>query len=219
MGGVAIDEHCATRVPGLFACGEVAGGVHGANRLSGNATSQILVQGQRAGLAAAAYAGHRAVLDIPLSNWTRVKDELEAPLSRVQGPLPHEIKQELQKLANFKVGMLRSRESLGQALEGVSRLRKDALTYLRCRAKERRYNKEWADAVECRSMLDTLEATVVCALRREESRGAHYRDDFPAQNDAEPPRNGILEFCDGISHSFRLPRAHRLPPLACGRPN
>jgi succinate dehydrogenase/fumarate reductase flavoprotein subunit len=211
MGGIAIDEHCATRVPGLFACGEVAGGVHGANRLSGNATSQILVQGQRAGLAAASYAKRHSALDIPSLNWARVKGELEAPLSRSQGPLPYEIKQELQTLANFKVGMLRSRTSLGEALEGIRRIRRDALSNLRCRATKRRYNKEWVEALECRSMVDSLEATIICASAREESRGAHYRDDFPAQNDAEPPRNGLLEFCDGhLSHHFRPIRFHRL---------
>jgi succinate dehydrogenase/fumarate reductase flavoprotein subunit len=211
MGGVVVDEHCATRIPGLFACGEIAGGLHGANRLSGNATSQILVQGQRAGVAAASYAKKHTALDVPVSNWTRVKEELEAPLARSRGPLPYEIKRELQEIANFKVGMLRSRRSLGEALEGVRRLRLDAFTRLQCRTTERRYNKEWSEAVECRSMLDTLEAAIACALRREESRGAHYRDDFPTQDDAEPPRNGILQLCDGaISHSFRLPRSHRM---------
>lgn len=219
MGGVAIDEHCATRVPGLFACGEVAGGVHGANRLTGNATSQILVQGQRAGSAAALYAGRQSMPDIPASSWTHARNALEAPLSRTQGPFPYEVREELQRLANFKVGMLRSRKALEEALEGVGRLRQDALSSLQCRSKERRYNKEWAEAVECRSMLDTLEATIVGALRREESRGAHYRDDFPAQNHARAPWNGILESRDGhLHHHCRPVRTHRLAPPEQPRP-
>jgi succinate dehydrogenase/fumarate reductase flavoprotein subunit len=213
MGGVAINEHCATRVPGLFACGEVAGGVHGANRLSGNATSQILVQGQRAGLAAARYASRSTAPDILKPDWGRVKDELAAPLARERGPLPHDIKQELQTLANFKVGMLRSRTSLDEALDGIRRIRADALPNLRCRAADRRYNKEWAEALECRSMADSLEATIACASAREESRGAHYRDDFPTQNDFKPPSNGLVEFRDGcISHHFRPTHSHRMQP-------
>jgi succinate dehydrogenase/fumarate reductase flavoprotein subunit len=213
MGGLAIDEDCATRVPGLFACGEVAGGVHGANRLTGNATTQILVQGQRAGRAAARYAGKQRILDIPASAWAEVREQLEAPLMRSAGPFPHEVKQELQRLANFNVGMLRSRKSLEEALNAVRRLRHDGLSSLQCRAKDRRYNKEWADAVECRSMLDTLEATTMSALHREESRGAHYRDDFPVQNTTDPPWNGILELRDGqLSHRRRPVPAHRLSP-------
>jgi succinate dehydrogenase/fumarate reductase flavoprotein subunit len=213
MGGVAIDEHCATCVPGLFACGEVAGGVHGANRLSGNATSQILVQGQRAGAAAAAYAKRQAPLDILRSHWERVREELEAPLIRADGVLPFEFKQELQNLAHLKVGMLRSGQSLIEAFEGVRRLRVDTLPRIYCRAKERRYNKEWADAVECRSLVDTLEATVLCALKRQESRGAHFREDFPVQNDLDWPHNGIVAFRDGnFVYHARPIHAHRLSP-------
>jgi succinate dehydrogenase/fumarate reductase flavoprotein subunit len=217
MGGIAIDENCATRVPGLFACGEVAGGVHGANRLSGNATSQILVQGNRAGLAATAYAKRNVAPQIPRAKWTSVKDELAAPLGRRQGLFPHEIKQQLQILANFKVGMLRSRTSLHEALEATRQIRQ-ALSSVRCRATERRYNKEWVEALECRSMVDSLEATILCASAREESRGAHYRDDFPEQNDVEPPRNGLVTFFEGqLRHQFRPIRAHRMqPPRAKG---
>jgi succinate dehydrogenase/fumarate reductase flavoprotein subunit len=217
MGGVAIDENCATRVPGLFACGEVAGGVHGANRLSGNATTQILVQGNRAGSAAAAYAKLNAVPEIPATSWGNAKDELEAPLGRSHGPFPHEIKEQLQTLANFKVGMLRSRSSLDEALAGTRQIRK-ALSSLRCRATERRYNKEWVEALECRSMVDSLEAIILCASAREESRGAHYRDDFPAQNDVQRPSNGVIALCDGQPrHQFRPIRAHRMQPPADGK--
>ena len=213
MGGVAIDEHCMTRVPGLFAAGEVAGGVHGANRLTGNATSQILVQGLVAGLAVAAYAKREPHPDIPRGAWMQARETLESPLKRADGPLPHEIKSELQALANFKVGMLRSQASLDEAQARVAQIRKDVLPTLRCRSKERRYNKEWADALECRSMLDALEATTRCASERQESRGAHYRDDFPTTKEGLPPQNSIIEFRGGnMHHRFRSVRAHRLHP-------
>jgi succinate dehydrogenase/fumarate reductase flavoprotein subunit len=219
MGGVAIDEHCATRVPGLFACGEVAGGVHGANRLSGNATSQILVQGNRAGAAAAAYARRNALPEIAAADWNTVKNELAAPLGRSEGRLPYEIKEQLQTLANFKVGMLRSRSSLDEAMSGIHQIREE-LSNVRCRAAERRYNKEWAEALECRSMVDALEAITLSALAREESRGAHYRDDFPAQNESEPLCNGLVSACDGgLHHRFQPIRAHLIQPAYGGKGN
>jgi succinate dehydrogenase/fumarate reductase flavoprotein subunit len=213
MGGVAIDPNCATRVPGLFACGEVAGGLHGANRLSGNASTQILVQGKAAGEAAAAFATKTGRIDIPRKAWEAAKHELDAPLDRAGGLLPHEIKEELTRLANLKVGMLRNGQSLEEALEGARRLRRDALPRVYCRAKDRVYNKEWADAIECRSMLDALEATTLSAIQRRESRGAHYRDDFPVQDQATPPWNGVVALKRGeLVHSAREVRMSRLSP-------
>lgn len=213
MGGVDIDQGSATSVPGLFAAGEVAGGVHGANRLSGNAGSQILVQGQRAGEAAAAYARRAGRRRASGSDWERVRDALEAPLKRQSGVMPFEIKEELQALANHKVGIVRNSDALSEALAGVRQLRRDSLSRLYCRASERRYNKEWADAIECRSLLDTLEATTLCALNRRESRGAHFRDDFPKQDDSGELWNGLLSYSDGeITHGMRPVRCHRLSP-------
>lgn len=219
MGGVAIDMQCATRVPGLFACGELAGGVHGANRLTGNATTQILVQGSAAGTAAAAYSKHEKQMDVPPAAWMAARQNLLAPLERESGVLPHEIKEELQRFANLKVGMLRNQDSLKEALEGARRLRRDALPKLYCRAKDRVYNKEWADAVECQSMLDTLESTALSALRRQESRGAHYREDFPSQDNSAAPWNGIISMKgDEIAHSTRATYTHRLAPPRDARP-
>jgi succinate dehydrogenase/fumarate reductase flavoprotein subunit len=213
MGGVDIDQGGATSVPGLFAAGEVAGGVHGANRLSGNAGTQILVQGRRAGEAAAAYVQRAERRRALRSDWERVREALEAPLKRRSGVMPFEIKEELQALANHKVGIVRNSDSLAEALAGVRRLRRDGLSRLCCRASERRYNKEWADAIECRSMLDTLEATTLCALMRCESRGAHFRDDFPEQDDSGELWNGLLSHSDGeITHGTRPVRCHRLAP-------
>jgi succinate dehydrogenase / fumarate reductase flavoprotein subunit len=74
----------------------------------------------------------------------------------------------------------------------VRQLRKDSLPRVHCQSKDRLYNKEWADAIECRSMLDALEATARAALHREESRGAHYREDFPAMNEADALWNGFV---------------------------
>lgn len=217
MGGVAIDRNCATGIPGLFACGEVAGGVHGANRLSGNAGSQILVQGNAAGAAAAAFAKSNRQRDVPRASWETARRNLESPLRRTGGVLPYEVKEELQRLANLNVGMLRKGELLGEALAGVRRLRQDALPRIYCRAKGMVYNKEWADAIECRSMLDTLEATALSALHREESRGAHYREDFPTQDNSALPWNGVIRLsADELAHGRRQVHMHRLSPPAHG---
>ena len=134
-------------------------------------------------------------------------------MQRESGVLPFEVKDELQRLANTRVGIIRSRESLEQALDEVRRLRADELPRLHCRARERRYNKEWADAIECRSMIDTLEATTLCALRRCESRGAHFRDDFPVEDSSGPLWNGLLSLdSGGFSHVTRPVSLHRLAP-------
>lgn len=213
MGGIAIDVNCATRIPGLFACGELAGGLHGANRLSGNASSQILVQGEAAGSAAASFSRRTKLPDVPRLVWESVREQLEAPLNRKSGALPHEIKDQLTSLSNLKVGMLRNHASLQEALDGVRELRRSALPRIYCRAKERAYNKEWADAIECRSMVDTLEATALCAIRRRESRGAHYRDDFPAQDNSALPWNGIVTLGGAdLEHAVRPTSTHRLAP-------
>lgn len=204
MGGIAVDERCATRVPGLFACGEVAGGAHGANRLSSNGTSQALVQGQAAGAAAAAYAKASRQLGIPRSAWERAREALEEPLRRTSGVEPHKIKEELQRVANLKVGMLRTGKSLEEALDSVRQLRRDSLPRVYCRSKDRLYNKEWADAIECRSMLDVLEATALAALGRKESRGAHYREDYPKQDNETPLWNGYVSLRrDELVHAVR----------------
>ena len=218
MGGITVDVDCATRVPGLFACGEVAGGLHGANRLTGNATSQIIVQGNAAGAAAAAFSRRAKYVEIPADTWMAARQALLAPLERTSGVLPHEIKDELQRLANLKVGMLRKGSSLEEALEGVRRLRSD-LPNVHCRSKDRIYNKEWADAIECRSMLDTLEATTLCAIHRRESRGAHYREDFAVQDNSKAPWNGIIAMRNGeMKHAMRATHTHRIAPPGDARP-
>jgi succinate dehydrogenase/fumarate reductase flavoprotein subunit len=109
--------------------------------------------------------------------------------------------------------MLRNQAGLQEALDGVRRLRRDALPRLYCRARDRVYSKEWADAVECRSLLDTLEATALSAIRRNESRGAHYREDHPAPDQSMVPWNGFVTMIDGeMNYRTRPAHTHRLAP-------
>ena len=191
MGGIAVDEDCATRVSGLYACGEAAGGAHGANRLSGNAGSQILVQGRRAGASSGRLTPLQRVRKlVRRDSWESVSAGLMAPLERDGELRPFEVRERIQEIAQQRVGVVRTGASLAGAIDEVRDLRENALPQISCRSKERRYNKEWAEAIECQSLLDTLAAIALGANGRTESRGAHYREDFPTEDNGAVPANG-----------------------------
>ena len=213
MGGIAVDEDCATRVPGLYACGEVAGGAHGANRLSGNAGSQILVQGCRAGAAAAAHAAATGQETVRRDSWESVSAGLIAPLERDGKQRPFEFRERIQEIAQHHVGVVRTGASLAAAMDEVRDLRENALPQISCRSKERRYNKEWVEAIECQSLLDTLAAIALGADGRMESRGAHYREDFPTEDNGAAPANGFIERRHGAL--VRTTRPANCQRMAC----
>lgn len=178
MGGVAVDpETGATGVEGLFAVGEVAGGVHGANRLGTNSLADIVVFGRRVGEAAAKRAKDGGAGSVEGEAAEEVLERHAAPLERGEGPGPYELVEELREVMWREVGIVRSREGLERGLRGIVDLR------------ERfgevavpgglRYNLAWVDAVCLGNMLDVCEAVVRSALLREESRGAHQREGFP----------------------------------------
>ena len=179
MGGVAIGQNCETSVPGLFACGEVAGGVHGANRLSGNACSQFLVQGRHAGRAAAAYARSVSQQEISEPAWREIVADVEAPLDAASGIAPHELFARIQEISGRALNVLRSGKDLERAVAEINALRVNDLPRVHSASKERRYNRNWIDALEARSAALTAAVIALSAVRRKESRGAHYRDDFP----------------------------------------
>jgi succinate dehydrogenase/fumarate reductase flavoprotein subunit len=213
MGGVAVDAACATRVPGLYACGEIAGGVHGANRLSGNASSQMLVQGKVAGRAAAAFAQRRPTpVDAPAAAWRHALDEAGAPLRRDAGPRAGDVRATVQDIANRHVGLVRTGKSLAAALEEARRLERSVVPAIACRAKDPIYNKEWVEALECRSLVRTLAAVALSALHREESRGAHYREDLPHEDRRHAPAHGFVALTgDALVHDTRPVRPGFLP--------
>jgi succinate dehydrogenase/fumarate reductase flavoprotein subunit len=184
MGGVRTDANCATSVEGLFACGETAGGVHGANRLSGNACSQFLVQGRMAGHAAARHAQRNARSEVASSTVRDVAVAIEAPLSRDDGVEPHELAARVQAIANDGLNVTRDGPDIEKALDAVRRLRSEDIPRVYSRSKDRRYNRNWIDAHEVTSAALTVEAIALSALARKESRGAHYRSDFVDQDEA-----------------------------------
>jgi succinate dehydrogenase / fumarate reductase flavoprotein subunit len=183
MGGVRVNpESQESTVSGLFAAGEVGGGLHGANRLGGNSLSDLLVFGKRAGEFAAARAKES-------SEWPRIDEgeidrrvkEALVPLERPSGENPYALQQELQQLMQRNVGIVRSEADLNEALVRLSELRRRAAD-VRCSGNIQ-FNPGWHLALDLANMLDISEAVVRAALARQESRGAHTREDFP---DASP---------------------------------
>ncbi len=180
MGGLRVSELCETTLPGLYAAGEVVGGVHGANRLSGTAFSQMVVLGQRAGHFAARRALSLATWPAPEAGqlaW--LEERLLHPL-RVRGEVnPYEVKRKLQEMAWRQVGVIREGSSLKATLHELDRIKREELAHLASRARESRYNLEWLECLQVENMLLVLELMTRSALLRQESRGAHFRKDFP----------------------------------------
>jgi succinate dehydrogenase / fumarate reductase flavoprotein subunit len=179
MGGVRVDaDTTRATVPGLFAAGEAAGGMHGSNRLGGNSLSDLLVFGRRAGLHAALYAknlGGRLIVDAGQVD-ALAREALE-PFSRSGGENPYTIQGELQDVMQDLVGIIRTETELKDALKRIESLKLRA-TKVRVDG-GRTYNPGWHTALDLRSLLTVAECTTLAALERKESRGGHTRDDYP----------------------------------------
>jgi succinate dehydrogenase / fumarate reductase flavoprotein subunit len=181
MGGVDVDPDsaAATGVPGLYASGEVAGGMHGSNRLGGNSLSDLLVFGRRAGLHAAEYAAAQTAR--PIADATQIDDaaaEALGPFSVADGAEnPYTLHQELQQTMNDLVGIIRRRDEMAEALTRLDALRQRA----RRAGVEghRQFTPGWHLALDLRNMLLVSECVARAALERTESRGGHTRDDHP----------------------------------------
>jgi succinate dehydrogenase / fumarate reductase flavoprotein subunit len=181
MGGVEVDpDTAASSVPGLFAVGEVSGGMHGSNRLGGNSLSDLLVFGKRAGDGAADYleslGAAKPVIAQPDLD-VAVAEALE-PFSRGVGESPYEVHAELQQTMNDLVGIIRREQELKDALAALEKFKERARTL--AVPGERAYNPGWHYAQDVRNMLLVGECVAMAALEREESRGGHTREDHPA---------------------------------------
>jgi succinate dehydrogenase / fumarate reductase flavoprotein subunit len=183
MGGVRVDADTeATRVPGLYAAGEVAGGMHGANRLGGNSLSDLLVFGRRAGLAAAQYAkGLKAAGAVDRGQVEAGIAEMLAPFGRTGSENPYAIHADLQECMQSLVGIIRNEGELKKALEEIA-VFKQRLGRVRVEG-GREFNPGWHLALDLHAMLTVSESTTLGALERKESRGGHTRDDYPMADD------------------------------------
>jgi succinate dehydrogenase / fumarate reductase flavoprotein subunit len=192
MGGVRVDADTQmSNVPGLFAAGECAAGINGANRLGGNSLSDILVFGKRAGEFAAKYAkaGRRAEPD-PQQIEIAARRALE-PFERdaaVEGP--YQVQYALQEMMQNLVGIVRNESEMLQALDGLEVLRERA-SRVGVRG-HREYNPGWHAALDLPNLLTVAEAITRCALARKESRGGHFRDDYPEKDNAYATFNFIV---------------------------
>jgi succinate dehydrogenase / fumarate reductase, flavoprotein subunit len=182
MGGVEVDPDTgAAAVPGLFAVGEVSGGMHGSNRLGGNSLSDLLVFGRRAGLGAAEYvSGLSSRPAVPDADVTSAATSALEPLERAEGENPYAIHGELQTIMNDLVGLIRRESELATALVELDKLR--ARVAQVSAPGGRAYNPGWHLALDLRNMLQVAECVAQAALERQESRGGHTREDYPAMS-------------------------------------
>lgn len=182
MGGIRVDSDSQmSKVPGLFACGECGGGMHGANRLGGNSLSDLLVFGRLAGVGAVNYVS--SLSSTPKISESQVKEIISSAtdiLNRESGTNPYLVHEALQEVMNRYVNIVRTKEELETALEKLEEIKKDAAKVKAAGTSQ--YNPGWHEALSLQSLIISAEAVTRGALMREESRGAHTRVDFPDES-------------------------------------
>jgi succinate dehydrogenase / fumarate reductase flavoprotein subunit len=196
MGGVRVDgDTQMSTVPGLFAAGEVGAGLHGANRLGGNSLSDLLVFGKRAGQYAAEFAGRQSSPRMDSQQVDEMARAALEPFDREDGENPYKVEHDLQAMMQDLVGIVRKESEIRRAL--------DALRALRERARKvsvtgnREYNPGWHTALDLQSLLTVSEIVARAALERKESRGGHFRDDFPEKDPAYGKFNIVIRKAPG----------------------
>jgi succinate dehydrogenase / fumarate reductase flavoprotein subunit len=191
MGGIRVDAETAqSTLPGLFAAGEAAAGLHGSNRLGGNSLSDLLVFGRRAGLAAAEHAKRASAPSIDDAQIEKAEKELLAPFSNRGTESPYAVHRDLQEVMQNLVGIYRTEEDLNKALAELEKLKTRA-----ARASvegSRLFNPGWHLSYDLKSMLVVSEAVTLSALARNESRGAHSRIDYPNVDPVWEKKNNII---------------------------
>ena len=191
MGGIRVDaESQMSTVPGLFAAGEAAAGLHGANRLGGNSLSDLVVFGRRAGRFAAEFAKANGPITVDEAKLQATAAAALAPFDRgTAGENPYQIQYDLQEIMQDLVGIVRTESEMQQALGEIAKLRERAARA--GIAGNREYNNGWHTAIDLDNLLTVSEAITRAAIVRKESRGAQFREDFPAR-DAEWGRYNII---------------------------
>jgi succinate dehydrogenase / fumarate reductase flavoprotein subunit len=207
MGGIRVDaDSQATTVPGLFACGECAAGLHGANRLGGNSLSDLIVFGKLAGDGAKAYIAKTAVPPRPPTEQiTAAIRRATEILNRETGTNPYLLHDKLQGTMSKGVGIVRQQDELELAVQELEALKLEARTMKAPGASQ--YNPGWHEALAMRSLLITSEAVTRAALMREESRGAHTRLDHPGESAEWVKYNVVIKKGgDGTMHVEKRPK-------------
>ncbi len=208
MGGIRINEEWRSTVETLFAAGEASGGLQGANRLSQNSLAEIMVSGGRAGDAAGQEARKRgAFRKINEGEIEEERKRLEEIFSRKRensSPAPVTLRKKSQKLMWDQVGLVRNGGDLQAALTEFQRLEKEDLPRIALSSPSRRYNREFIETLELADLLKVSQAVATAALYRKESRGAHFRNDFPKRDNRNwvkhlriTQKNGGLQISEG----------------------
>jgi succinate dehydrogenase / fumarate reductase flavoprotein subunit len=209
MGGIKVDpESQMTRVPGLFACGECGAGLHGANRLGGNSLSDLLVFGRRAGIGAKEFI--EANKGSPMIDEGQVKAWLnwaKAPLMREKGENPYVVHDDLRESMTKNVGIWRDAEGMKQGVADIATLRERARNVKVHGTSQ--YNPGWSEALDLESMLVCAEATARSGLTREESRGAHSREDFMGEREEWTKVNIVVR--KGADGQMEVEKVQRPP--------
>jgi succinate dehydrogenase / fumarate reductase flavoprotein subunit len=209
MGGVEVepDTAAAIGVPGLFAAGEVAGGMHGSNRLGGNSLSDLLVFGRRAGMGAVEYVKKNGANPVSDATVKAAGDAIEAVFAHQGGENAYSLHQELQEVAHNLVGIIRTGSELSEAITKIAEIRKRSKNVTVTGG--RKFNPGFHLAFDLDNMLLVAESTAKSAILREESRGGHTRDDFPAMSNTWRQVNHISSF----NGSEVVVKAQPLPAL------
>jgi fumarate reductase (CoM/CoB) subunit A len=177
MGGLKIDEEAATTISGLFAAGECTGGVHGGNRLGGNALADTQVYGAISGESAAKYARKTTHLGVNRDQINKEFERLEAMLNRKDGISPADAREELTQLMWSKVQIFRKEEDMQKAVKELRRIEKEVVPKIKVDVPVKRFNPGWHQAIEFGHMVTTARMVAEAAVMRKGSRGAHYRVD------------------------------------------
>jgi len=214
MGGAQIDTLCHTDLDGLYAAGEDAGGVHGANRLGGNGIADSTVYGGVAGDSMANDVIGRELAPYDEKQVDEIIRIVETPLGR-QGEDLYPLRTAM-RVSNWeKIGIIREEKGLQEGLGFLGELKDRLLKSVGVQAEPRAYNIPWNDWLNMRNLLDASEMIGLSALERRESRGAHYRSDYPKKNSKEYLKNFFLQRKNGETKLFERPVVmNRLKPEA-----
>jgi succinate dehydrogenase / fumarate reductase flavoprotein subunit len=199
MGGIRVDgDTQMSTVPGLFAAGECAAGLHGANRLGGNSLSDLLVFGKRAGEFAAKFARENGDTALPQDQVGSASKWALEPFDRPQGSDgagPFQVQHQLQEMMQRLVGIVRTESEMQEALTGIQALREKAKTV--SVAGNREYNPGWHTALDLPNLLNVSEAVTRAAIERKESRGGHFREDYQAKDPGFATFNIVMRRGEG----------------------
>ncbi len=211
-GGIIVNEKFETSIPGLYAAGECTASLFGANRVAA-ATTEMLVEGAIAGESAAEYAKKIEMPEIDEKQVESLKEKALGPLKREDGVKPVDLRNRIQRMAHEKLGPVRSRESIEELIQFIERVKREELPRLYTSSKSRRYNKEWIEALELENIIQVLELSARSALMRTESRGVHYRLDYPyTDNDNWLKEIVVKRVGDKIHMTTQPVTITKLPP-------